>query len=137
MTHEPQGATPLYFAFRDRNIDIANRLLAEGADPNVPIVEDITLLHLAATAGWIEGINALLDRGALINPRDEFLRETPLHKAARNLEEVAIKVLCARGADESLKNLDGLDYRGLLECAERHPDEWRVGDDMGTYCTYY
>jgi len=96
--------------------------------PNVPIVEDITPLHLAATAGWIDGINALLDKAAFINPRDEFLRETPLHKAVRNLEKVAIKVLCARGTYEYLRNLDGLDYRGLLECAEQYPDKSRVGN---------
>lgn len=53
-----RGSNPLYFAFRDQNIDLTNWLLGKGADPNAPIIKDTTRLNLAATASWIDGIHA-------------------------------------------------------------------------------
>ncbi|ODM23760.1 hypothetical protein SI65_01349 [Aspergillus cristatus] len=91
--HEREGFAPLHLSTRARFIEMTRLLLVNDADPNVLMLEDITALHLAAAGGWIDGLNLLLDWGASINAQDARLRETPLHKAARNLEMAAIKRL--------------------------------------------
>lgn len=112
-------------------------LLSNDADPNVLMLEDITALHLAAAGGWIDGLNLLLDWDASINAQDARLRETPLHKAARNLEMAAIRRLCARGADTELKNIDGLTYQSVMECAQRNPVDWYVEPKLASFCSFY
>lgn len=111
--------------------------MSSGADPDALMVEDMTALHLAAAMGWVEGITVLLDAGASINARDACTRETPIHKAARNIKMDAIGILGARGADTEIKNIDGQNYQTLLECARRSPDDWRVDPLLGSYCTFY
>jgi ankyrin repeat protein len=135
--YHPRRATPLHIAARYRHLDVLKLLLSSGADPDVLMLEDMTALHLAAAGGWIPGINALVDSGASINPRDACTWETPLHKAARNLEMRAINILCARGADTKTKNVDGQDYQTLMEYARRYPDDWRVDPLFGSFCTFY
>lgn len=112
-------------------------LLINGADPNSLMLEDIAPLHLAAAGGWIDGLNLLLDWGASINAQDARLHETPLHKAARNLEMATIKRLCARGADTELRNIDGLAYESVLECAQRNPKDWHVEPKLASFCSFY
>jgi len=72
------------------------------------MVEDVTPLHLAATAGWTDGVQALLNAGAGIDVRDALLLETPLHKSAQNLQTAATSLLRERGAFKTLKNMDAL-----------------------------
>ncbi|RAQ52622.1 ankyrin repeat and socs box protein [Aspergillus flavus] len=134
--HAP-GAAPLHLAVRSHSLDALRLLLSSGADPDALMVEDMTALHLAAAMGWVEGITVLLDAGASINARDACTRETPIHKAARNIKMDAIGILGARGADTEIKNIDGQNYQTLLECARRSPDDWRVDPLLGSYCTFY
>ena len=98
---------------------MASLPLTNEADPNSLMLEDITPLYLAATGGWIDGLNLLLDWGASINAQDAHLRETPLHKTARNLEMTSIKRLCARVADMEPRDIDGLTYESFGMCAAK------------------
>ena len=138
-TYEPSlpEATPLHLAVIRENLEGIKLLLSSGADPDALMVEDITPLHSAAAMGWPDGINALVDAGASMNARDAHTRETPLHKAARNLQMDAIDTLCIRGADTDVKNIDGQKYEALLDCARQYPDDWRVDTRLGSYCTFY
>lgn len=42
-----------------------------------------------------------------LDPRDAYLYETPLHKAARNRHVALINRLTAMGAERQTKNVDG------------------------------
>ncbi|KAJ6007269.1 hypothetical protein N7540_011245 [Penicillium herquei] len=101
------------------------------------MIEDISCLHLAAARGWVDGIFTLLDKGASINAQDLCLHETPLHKAARNCEMNAIRVLSTSGADTTIENLDGLTYEEVLTCAQQSPDDWRVDVMRASFCSNY
>jgi len=101
-------------------------LLENGADTENGMFEGNTPLHLASAAGWLDGINLLLDSNAFIDSLDSFLRETPLHKAARNLKVEACELLCTRGADAEKRNTDGQGYQDILDCARKFPGDWEV-----------
>ncbi|OGM49646.1 hypothetical protein ABOM_001858 [Aspergillus bombycis] len=120
---------PLHSAVSNRNAELMKLLLQNGADPDIGMFEDNTPLHLAAAMGWLEGINILLDWNASVDVQDAFLFETPLHKAARNRKVKICQVLCQRGANPAVENIDGLDYQAILNCTQRYPDDWKVNPD--------
>lgn len=111
-------------------------LLSKRADPDIPMLEDITALHLAAAGGLVNELNLLLNWGASPNPQDARLRETPLHKAARNLELEAIENLLLRGAETDVPNIDGRNYEFVLDCAQRYPDDWYISTRLGSFCSW-
>lgn len=132
------GATPVHFVVRSRQQGLLRDLLSKGADPNASMgEEDITALHMASAGGWDDGIEILLEKGALINARDQYLLETPLHKAARNIKAGAIELLCARGADMEMKNVDGMNYREVLNFAQQNPQDWCIKPERASFCTFY
>lgn len=116
-----------------QNIPIMEILLKAGADPDVLMNEDITPLHLAAAAGWIPGIELLIQLGAEVNARDSLTLETPLHKAARNREVYATKKLLELGANQSAINCDGQNYEDILNCAQLDSKHWAVDSSRGAY----
>ncbi|KAJ6035475.1 uncharacterized protein N7446_010238 [Penicillium canescens] len=132
-----EAYAPMHLSTRNRLTETTKLLLSNGADPNVLMTEDMTPLHLAASGGMITELDLLLDWGASINAQDARLRETPLHKAARNLETTAIKRLCERGADMDMKNIDGMTYQEVLECAKRYPNDWHVEPKLGSFCSFF
>lgn len=136
-TGEAEAYAPSHLSIRGHLTETTELLLSSGADPNVLMVEDMTPLHLAASAGMITELDLLLDWGASINAQDARLRETPLHKAARNLEIAAIQKLCERGADMDMKNIDEMIYQEVLDCAKRYPNDWHVNPILGSFCSFY
>lgn len=134
---EPEAFAPLHKSIRIGWTETSKLLLSSGADPNVLMAEDMTPLHLAASGGMITELDLLLDWGASMNAQDARLRETPLHKAARNLEMAAIERLCRRGAYIDKRNIDGMTYQEVLECAKRYPNDWHVDPALGSFCYYY
>lgn len=134
--YRPEAA-PVHLTVRCRQKVLLRDLLSSGADPNALMAEDVSALHLASVDGWDEGIEILLDKGASINVQDRFLRETPLHKAARNIQIGAIDLLCARGADQEKKNVDGMTYREILGYAHQNPQDWYVSPNRASFCTFY
>lgn len=113
-----------------------SNILIDRANPNSLITRRHHTLHLAAAGGWVDGLDLLLDRGASINAQDARLRETPLHKAARNLEMATIKILCARGTNTELRNIDGLTYESVLGCAQRNPKDWHVEPKLASFVDF-
>ncbi|KAJ5186209.1 hypothetical protein N7449_010973 [Penicillium cf. viridicatum] len=123
---------PLHMAVVQQNIPIMEILL-KAADPDVLMNEDITPLHLAGAAGWIPGIELLIQIGAEVNARDSLKLETPLHKAARNRELHAIKKLLELGANQLAINCDVQNHDDILNCAQLNPKNWAVDSFWGAY----
>ncbi|KAJ5737885.1 ankyrin repeat-containing domain protein [Penicillium malachiteum] len=81
-----------------KSLEIVKLLLRHGASPDVQMTKYVTPLHLAAAGGWIEGIRTLAEAGVLLDSKDRLLLETPFHKAARNWESEACRVLIKYGS---------------------------------------
>lgn len=125
-TNTSDKRAPLHLAVIMKRPDILKLLLRHGASPDVRMTEGITPLHLAAAGGWVEGIRILADANALLNAKDWLLLETPLHKAARNRESEACRVLLKYGLNSEEQNIDGLDYETILEFSQQYPEDWKV-----------
>ena len=88
------------------NREVADLLLAHGA--NLKMVEEngLSLLHLAAIIDVASAVRYLLKRGIDVNIRDGFGR-TPLHLAAMKGNTKIIECLLDNGADPNAKDGDG------------------------------
>ncbi len=97
------GRTPLYLAVESGRQDIAEYLVAMGADRFMADYQGRSPASLAFSASYnmIAGIF-----GSEPNASD-FLGETALHYAAASGQEKAVEALLALGADPSLKNNAG------------------------------
>jgi ankyrin repeat protein len=100
--HE-SGRTPLHWAARNGQIDVAELLLSNKADVNAKDKEDITPLHLAGYKAMVE---LLLANKAQVNARSAT-DMTPLHVAARAGKKDAVELLLANKADINAKDNNG------------------------------
>ena len=99
-----RGETPLLWAARFGQSQVAELLIAEGADVNVK--DDawgFTPLGYAVSRGHKESTELLIAEGAEVNAKDSD-GSTPLHYAAT--KEVA-ELLIAEGADVNAKDVNG------------------------------
>lgn len=131
---QPESKTALHFAVENKNIEMVQLLLKNGANPEPLMLEDVTPLHLAAAGGWVLGIETLAKSGSIsLDCRDSLLLETPLHKAARNRHVEAIDILCALGAATQAKNIDGQIYEEILEYSMANVGQWNVPIHLATW----
>jgi ankyrin repeat protein len=96
----PHDQTVLqYTAFAEQRVDIAERLLKAGADPNARGLGQ-TALHIAARRGHRELAVLLLEKGADPNAASfsPVFPGTPLELARKNNHTAVAEVLQARGA---------------------------------------
>lgn len=106
--------TPLHFAARFGREDVADALIAGGADVNAPNKRDERPLHTSATYGHPSVAQALLSRRAEVNVTDRG-GNTPLHSAASGLggqDDVdgrvrVARLLLAAGARVNARNPGG------------------------------
>ncbi len=86
-------AEALAFAAQLGRTEVCENLLDRGADPARAPLYGVTPLHLAAAAGRLETVKALIRRGAPLNARDDLHQGTPLgwalHSGRPNEETVA------------------------------------------------
>lgn len=99
------GFTALHNLMSEKQFEMINLLLEEGANPNIKNEDGITPLHLAC---WTKNANILLKNGADINSIDNS-GNTPLHILAGDGEERTdvIKFLVMKGANIGIKNNKG------------------------------
>jgi ankyrin repeat protein len=104
----PDGFQPLGLAAFFGNIEVAEFLLAHGADPNTASQNGLHVqpLNSAAAGMHLEIARALLAHGADPNARQEG-NFTPLHSAAQNGQIEMLQLLLDAGADPMAANDKG------------------------------
>lgn len=102
--HKPSKYRELHQLILDPSTSsIDSHLVISAEDLNRPDDTGNTPLHLAAIKGLPQKITALLDRGALIAPKN-LSGATPLHLAAQENYLAAVKILIKRGAPINAKD---------------------------------
>lgn len=97
------GHPPLCYA---SNAQVAEALIANGADVNWRNERGATPLHSIAGHGVTTAAEVVLTHGADINAKDKW-GNTPLHRAANWGEKEMIELLIAKGADINAENRRG------------------------------
>jgi ankyrin repeat protein len=80
-TTDNEGATPLHWAARNNNVDVALSLIDKGADINAKCHQGYTPLHGAVVYGHRNLIHTLVERGADVNASGNY-GITPIHAAS-------------------------------------------------------
>ena len=101
-----QDWTPLHFAARCAQQEVAALLIARGADVNEKEYVGMTPLHLAASSGDNGVMALLIAKGADVNLKDRR-GKTPMHEAAWRGEKQLVDLLLAKGADINAKDNSG------------------------------
>ncbi len=109
--------TPLHWATFPGCRDVAEFLIAKGADVNTKGEFNDQPLHYAALRGHRELVELFLAKGAEVNAKDkDSFGKTPLHEAARKGHQEVVAVLIANGAYINPKDENG--RTPLLRAAE-------------------
>ncbi|MDA7520662.1 ankyrin repeat domain-containing protein [bacterium] len=101
-----EGGVPLRYAAETGHKEIAELLIANGADVNAKGELGETPLHDAAQAGQKEIIELLIAKGADVNAKGG-VGQTPLHYAAGEGRKEIAELLIAKGADVNAKVVSG------------------------------
>ena len=102
-----EGNTPLACAAANGQIEAVNCLLEHGADPFLKGQNGWSLLHFAAQSGNVVIIETMLSKDLDIDSRAQTLGITPAMVSIRFGKLEALKYLLEKGADGSLKTLEG------------------------------
>ena len=120
------GRTPLHIAAEEGHKEIAELLIAKGADVNAKDSVGFTPLHEAAFYGQNEIAELLIAKGADVNAKDDNFVGTPLHRAAYYGQKEIAELLIASGADVDAKVVGSGPHKGKtpLDAANEtnHPE---------------
>ena len=135
------GMTPLITAAENGYKDVAELLLAGGANPNITDDRDgITPLFIAAYKGYRNMIKLLLNEGADINKGNHH-GMTPLYWAAQHGFKRTVGLLLAEGADPNMADVDGVSpllnaalnsYRDVIETLIANGADINMADLTGS-----
>jgi hypothetical protein len=82
-------------------------LLAQGADPDTPGADGVTIAIDAAGNNRVEALKALIEAGADVSKPNRFNGQTPAHAAVTRGSILCLKVLVDAGADLSAADKGG------------------------------
>jgi ankyrin repeat protein len=105
-SRDDEGKTPLHVAVEWNQKDVAELLLAKGADVNAKGKDDWTPLDAAVGHARKDIVKLLLAKGADINAKDKG-GETPLHFAAEFGRKDMVALLLSKGAEIDARNAWG------------------------------
>uniref|UniRef100_A0A8C8D3C5 Poly [ADP-ribose] polymerase n=1 Tax=Oncorhynchus tshawytscha TaxID=74940 RepID=A0A8C8D3C5_ONCTS len=101
-----RNSTPLHLAAGYNNLEVAEYLLAHGADVNAQDKGGLIPLHNAASYGHVDIAALLIKHNTCVNATDKWAF-TPLHEAAQKGRTQLCALLLAHGADPTMKNQEG------------------------------
>ncbi|CAB0029894.1 unnamed protein product [Trichogramma brassicae] len=122
------GDTPLHLAVKDKNLEVVELLLRNGADPDCTNEDGLTPLHIICQIRnskellkkFFE-INNNIQQTVLVDMRDNW-GNSPLHLALRRENRMAAEVLLRNGADPNSINKDGLAPLHVISMRRRDTD---------------
>jgi ankyrin repeat protein len=138
---DENGATAFLRASMSSDLEVMRLLLANGADPKIATVGDVTALQVASGIGWVEGltyewseaanveaVKLLLDLGIDPNIQAETGR-TALHGAGHKGRTAVIQMLVDHGADLEIRDygMTGNDAGGRLAVHTWQPVDYADG----------
>jgi ankyrin repeat protein len=136
------GETALHVVVRRRDETWTRFLLDHGANPNKADKRGVTPIAIAASLGFIEGVEALVKRGGQVDVPDSA-GETPLIAAVHRHDIPMIRLLLKSGASADRPDNSGRtarDYAKLMGSAggvtaeiERAEAERKNGPARDTY----
>jgi hypothetical protein len=107
------GEGVLHIAARGRDLTWLAFMLGRGARANLQARDGTTALGLAASLGWVDGVEQLIARGADVNLSNNR-GETPLILAVHGRHAEVVRLLVSQGADpnrqDSAAGYSALDY---------------------------
>jgi uncharacterized protein len=125
------GTTALHWAVRGDDLELAEMLIANGANVTAANREGVTALQLASINGSAPMLQKLLKAGADPNtPLDQF-QDTALMMAARTGKTDAVRVLLETGAKVNVAESWGGTTPLMWAAAERHAEAVKVLIDAG------
>lgn len=99
--------TPLALAAEYGLLDVVDFLISrDGVDVNVSDNSGRTVLHDASAKGWVEIVEKLLGKGALVEAEDKE-QQTPIFDACLKGELGVLNVLIAAGAEVNARDTEG------------------------------
>ena len=113
-----RGLTALHMAVGSNRHELATALLDAGANIDAAAsasAAGATPLHIAAAGGWLDCVELLLRRGAVVDPPAVAGIGSPLLVAVENDREYAAAALVEHGADANAKNEDGETAAAIAE----------------------
>ena len=133
---DAQGGTPLLTASVRGCKDVAELLIANGADVNAANRMGFTPLFMAASMGHLEIVRDLIKNGADVNHMS--LAGTPLHRAAFKGDRELVEILTANGATVNAKDRKGMTplhyttVRGNIDAARLLLEKGALVDEKDT-----
>lgn len=137
------GETALHYVVQRRDDVWTKFLLQRGANPNIADKNGITPLTIAASLGFVEGVEQLVKAGARVDTTNTA-GETPLIAAIHRRDGAIIRLLLKHGANPDRADNSGRTARdyavlmgpaaGMVQEIERAETERKnKGADQGTY----
>ncbi|XP_058490822.1 ankyrin repeat and protein kinase domain-containing protein 1 isoform X1 [Solea solea] len=129
-TRGEKGWTPLHLACYHSKPEVAAKLLAANADPNVTEdSEGWTPLHVACTSVSFTCVLHLITHHADVNAVNAN-KATPLHLAAQHACVPIVKALLLNGADKTLLDSSGSTAMSVAQRCSK----WEIAQLMETGC---
>lgn len=97
--------TPLFLAVKEERIEAAKKLIAAGANVNIPNHEDVTPLHLSVTHPDLT--HMLIQYGAFLDAID-YSGDTPLHDATAEESLETVCMLLYYNAEANVRGVNNL-----------------------------
>ena len=113
---DPRGGE-LWEAARLGNFEEVRHLLDDGVSPDAPNPQGALPLSAAASAGSLEVVRLLVEKGARIDSRDPFFNSSALESAVFNKRSSVVRFLLEKGATDADSALDDAVERGDLDQA--------------------
>jgi ankyrin repeat protein len=107
--------TPLGIAMSYYHKNAARVLIMNGADVNKGNDHGSTPLHSAATGGFVDMVQLLIEHGANVNAEEPGSHWTPLQAAATMGHKDVMGILISHGADGNVRNWTGKTAADMLE----------------------